>query len=85
MRAGDQVLFPFKQRYLFTGNYGTASPTINVKGQFYETNPLYLHYGPFTFLTFANITTQKKTLHAPKHKAYLTVKVTFPKGTIPLK
>ncbi len=53
MRAGDQVLIPFPQNDLSTGDQRATSSIIRVKGLFYETKPRYLHYGPFTFLTFA--------------------------------
>lgn len=71
VRAGDQLLIPFNQDHLFTANENSASSTVILNGQFYETNPLYMQYGPFRFLTFATIATQKETLYTPERKAYL--------------
>jgi hypothetical protein len=72
MRAGDQLLIPFNQDRLFTANETSAWSTVVLNGLFYETSPLYLQSGPFRFLTFATIATQKETLYTPVHKAYLT-------------
>jgi len=58
IRAGDQVLIPFNQKNLFTDDHSSA---VSVKEHFSEINPLYLHYGPFTFLTFATTAPEHKT------------------------
>ncbi len=72
MRAGDQLLIPFNQYRLFTANENSAWSTVILNGLFYETSPLSLQFGPFRFLTFATIATQKETLYTPVYKAYLT-------------
>ncbi|HWS84086.1 MAG TPA: hypothetical protein VN207_07475, partial [Ktedonobacteraceae bacterium] len=77
MRTGDQVLIPFNQDSLFTDSQRSASSTVDLNGQFYETNPIYLDYSysPFTFLTFATTITHEETLYTPKHNVYLTAEV----------
>jgi hypothetical protein len=78
MRAGDEVLIPFKQDSFFTGSQTSASSTVTMSGQFYQTNPYYLHWKQFTFLTFATTTTTpKQTLYMPEHKDHLTAQVSI--------
>ncbi len=59
MRAGDQVVIPLHQ---IPPRVTDKQGYMRVKEQLYETNPVYLHYGPLTFLTFAHTTTLKRTL-----------------------
>ncbi|HEX3640266.1 MAG TPA: glycosyltransferase family 39 protein [Ktedonobacteraceae bacterium] len=75
MRAGDQVLIPFNQGSLFTDSQRSTFSAVDLNGLFYETNPIYLDYSPFTFLTFATTTTPTQTLYTPKHNVYLTADV----------
>jgi 4-amino-4-deoxy-L-arabinose transferase-like glycosyltransferase len=75
MRAGDQLLIPFNQYSLFMPSENAASSIVILNGEFYEINPLYLQYGPFRFLTFATMVTQKEILYTPEHKRYLIANV----------
>jgi len=75
LRAGDELLIPFKQDSLFTDSQRSTSSTVSISGQFYQTNPYYLYWKQFTFLTFATTPTPKQTLYTPEHKDYLTAQV----------
>ncbi|HEY4034342.1 MAG TPA: glycosyltransferase family 39 protein [Ktedonobacteraceae bacterium] len=57
MRAGDQVLIPFVQDNPSQDKHRATMPKISVEALFSETKPIYLHDGPFTFLSFATAET----------------------------
>lgn len=83
MRAGDQLLLPFNQHNLFPSSQSSASPAFTVKGQFYEADPLYLHFSFFNFLTFAHIFPQNRILSTPENKLPPTTDTPIPLQSIP--